>query len=53
MTLMDWTFMRDYCRRLGEQLGIPMYFLWLEGGFEGEMLKENTSTPPPSCRNRA
>ncbi|EGS0194350.1 phosphohydrolase, partial [Salmonella enterica] len=25
-SLMDWAFMRDYCRQLGEELGIPMYF---------------------------
>ncbi|CAM3421536.1 conserved protein of unknown function (plasmid) [Xenorhabdus nematophila AN6/1] len=45
-SLMDWAFMRDYCRQLGDALGIPMYFSWLEGGFEGEMLKENTYSHP-------
>lgn len=29
----DWAFMRDYCLQLGDALGIPMYFSWLEGGF--------------------
>lgn len=45
-SLMDWAFMRDYCRQLGEELGVPMYFSWLEGGFEGEMLKDNAYSHP-------
>ena len=45
-SLMDWAFMRDYCRQLGQELGIPMFFSWLEGGFEGEMLKENAYSHP-------
>lgn len=44
--LMDWAFMADYNRKLGEAFGIPVYFSWLEGGFEGEMLKENSFSRP-------
>lgn len=45
-TLMDWPFMADYNRKLAEQFGIPLYFSWLEGGFEGEMLKNNSLSKP-------
>lgn len=45
-TLMDWPFMADYNRKLASNLGIPLYFSWLEGGFEGEMLKENSYSLP-------
>ena len=41
-TLMDWAFMADYNRKLAAAFGIPIYFSRLEGGFEGEMLKENS-----------
>lgn len=41
---MDRAFMGDYCRQLGEELCIPMCFLWFEGDFEGEILKDNTNT---------
>lgn len=45
-TLMDWPFMRDYCRQFASAMGMPIYFSWLEGGFEGEMLKENSFSRP-------
>jgi hypothetical protein len=34
-SLMDWAFSEDYNRRLAEAFGLPIYFSWLEGGFEG------------------
>lgn len=40
-TLMDWTVTEDYCRKVAEALDIPIYFSWLSGGFEREMLREN------------
>lgn len=40
-SLMDWTFMADYNRKLASTFSLPIYFSWLEGGFEGEMNKEN------------
>lgn len=44
--LMDWMFMRDYNRKLAGALGLPLYFSWLQGGFEAEMLKENSFSMP-------
>lgn len=45
-TLMDWPFMADYNRKLANTFGVPIYFSWLEGGFEGEMLKDNAYSRP-------
>lgn len=45
-TLMDWPFMADYNRKLAEAFGLPLYFSWLEGGFEGEMLKHDSYSHP-------
>lgn len=45
-TLMDWPFMADYNRKLASAFEVPIYFSWLEGGFEGEMLKENAYSRP-------
>lgn len=45
-TLMDWAFMADYNRKLAEAFNLPLYFSWLEGGFEGEMLKKNSFSRP-------
>ena len=32
-SLFDWEVTPDYCRKLGEALGIPVLFQWKEGGF--------------------
>lgn len=45
-TLMDWVFMREYVERFGETFGVPVYFSWLEGGFESEMLKQDAYSRP-------
>lgn len=45
-TLMDWPFMADYNRQLAAAFNVPIYFSWLEGGFEGEMLKHNAYSRP-------
>jgi len=45
-SLMDWPFMADYNRKLAEAFEIPLYFSWLEGGFEGEMLKQDSLSMP-------
>lgn len=45
-SLMDWAFMADYNRKLAQAFGLPLYFSWLDGGFEGEMLKENSYSRP-------
>jgi len=45
-TLMDWPFMADYNRKLAAAFDLPLYFSWLDGGFEGEMLKHNDYSRP-------
>lgn len=42
--LMDWPCTEGYVRATGEALGIPVRFQWKEGGFHGEMLRENSHT---------
>lgn len=44
--LMDWPFMADYNRKLAAAFRLPIYFSWLDGGFEGEMLKQNAYSRP-------
>jgi 3'-phosphoadenosine 5'-phosphosulfate sulfotransferase (PAPS reductase)/FAD synthetase len=39
--LFDWPVTEDYCRQFARALGIPIYFSWLEGGLEREMLRSN------------
>lgn len=43
-TLMDWACTRDYCRKVAEAFGLPIYYSWKVGGFEGEMLRDNRAT---------
>ena len=45
-SLFDWEVTPDYCRKLGETFGIPVYFQWKVGGFQREMLRENSHTAP-------
>lgn len=40
----DWHCTHDYCLKLAQYLGLPIYFSYREGGFKGEMLRENQST---------
>lgn len=44
--LMDWPFMAAYNRHLANTFNLPLYFSWLDGGFEAEMLKENSFSRP-------
>lgn len=44
--LMDWPCTRDYCRKFAEAFGVPIYFSWKVGGFEGEMLRKESRTQP-------
>lgn len=37
--LFDWEITRDYCRKYAEAFNAPIYFSWLEGGFEREMTR--------------
>ena len=45
-TLMDWPCTPDYCVKFAEALGVPLRHSWLEGGFEREMLRENSLKAP-------
>ena len=47
-SLFDWEVTPDYCRKLGQALGIRVLFQWKEGGFLREMLRENSLTAPVS-----
>lgn len=44
--LMDWSFISDYARKACSAMGLPLYFSWLKGGFEGEMLKQECISQP-------
>lgn len=44
--LMDWPVTRDYCRKVAAAFGLPIYFSWKMGGFEGEMLRQDAHTRP-------
>jgi len=50
-TLMDWSVTADYCRKFADAFGLPIYFSWKVGGFEGEMLRENARTNPIRWEN--
>lgn len=45
-SLMDWPFMADYNRKIADAFGLPLYFSWLKGGFEGEMTKRDAHSQP-------
>jgi 3'-phosphoadenosine 5'-phosphosulfate sulfotransferase (PAPS reductase)/FAD synthetase len=40
----DWPITEDYCRAVADAFDVPLYFQWLEGGFEGELLKTKAAT---------
>lgn len=42
--LMDWPSTRPYVRAYAEALGLRLLFSWKDGGFEGEMLRQNQRT---------
>ena len=42
--LMDWPVTADYCRKVAGAFGVPIYFSWKQGGFEGEMGRDNSPT---------
>ncbi len=46
--LMDWPCTNAYCRAFAAAIGVPIYFSWKHGGFEGEMLREEARTQPIS-----
>jgi 3'-phosphoadenosine 5'-phosphosulfate sulfotransferase (PAPS reductase)/FAD synthetase len=44
--LMDWPITTDYCVKLAAAFGVRMSFSWREGGFEREMLRNESPTAP-------
>ena len=44
--LMDWECTEDYCRKFAAAFNVPIFFSWKDGGFEGEMLRQNNPTRP-------
>lgn len=42
--LMDWPCTRGYCKGAAKGFNIPIYYSWKEGGFEREMLRDNSPT---------
>lgn len=51
--LMDWPCTHGYCKATSSVFGLPLYFQWKHGGFEGEMLRENARTQGISYQNTA
>lgn len=49
--LMDWNVTRDYCRKLAAAFNLPIYFSWLEGGFEREMNRKDQRKAPTHWEN--
>lgn len=49
--LMDWPCTRAYCQAFADALGLLILFSWKQGGFEGEMLREDALTQPISWEN--
>lgn len=45
-TFFDWEITPDYCRKFATAFGVKIFFQWKQGGFKGEMLRENTRTAP-------
>lgn len=43
-TFMDWPVTPAYCRAFSEAMDIPLYYSWRKGGFEAEMLKQESPT---------
>lgn len=44
--LMDWPITPDYCEKFAEAFGVRLSNSWKEGGFEREMLRDNSATAP-------
>jgi 3'-phosphoadenosine 5'-phosphosulfate sulfotransferase (PAPS reductase)/FAD synthetase len=42
--LMDWPITEDYCRKFASAFNVPLHFSWRTGGFEREMLRNDTPT---------
>ena len=44
--LMDWPCTAAYCQAFADTFRLPIFFSWRMGGFEREMLREETPTAP-------
>lgn len=42
--LMDWAVTEDYCRKFAAAFKVPVFYSWREGGFEREMLRNQSLT---------
>jgi 3'-phosphoadenosine 5'-phosphosulfate sulfotransferase (PAPS reductase)/FAD synthetase len=47
-TLMDWPITESYVKKFAAHFGLKLCFSWKHGGFEKEMLRENSLTSPIS-----
>jgi hypothetical protein len=45
-TLFDWACTEDYCRKFAEYFGVQIFFSWIEGGLERELLRQNAPKAP-------
>lgn len=45
-SFMDWKITMDYCRKFAEAFGVTIQMSYKQGGFEREMLRENSLTAP-------
>ena len=43
---MDWPITLAYCYAAAAHVGVPLLRTWKMGGFEGEMLRDNSKTQP-------
>lgn len=50
-TLMDWPSTPAYCKAFAKAFHVPLFFSWRRGGFEREMLRNDTATAPISWEN--
>lgn len=48
---MDWACTESYCQVFADALGLKLYFSWKEGGFEAELLRDESSTNAISFEN--
>lgn len=43
---MDWPSTTAYCRAIARHFAVPLFLSWKEGGFLGEMLRDDSPTAP-------
>lgn len=43
---MDWEITEDYCRKFAQSFNLDIYFMWKEGGFRKEMMRNGELTAP-------